>query len=254
MHSSVRCIACSSCLAPSLGGVMHRNGSGALEVDRTKAVPPEAGLVCPSLALRVAGRIMSVDEVMAEVEKDQAFYAKSGGGLTISGGEPLAQADFTEALVRAALGRGISVAIDSCMAASREAVDRLSALPVLWLADLKHADPAAFGEGTGGSLAPVAAALELLAARGADVILRVAVVPGFNDDDKSMQAILENAASLGTRSRRVDLLAYHELAAGKYVALDRECRMMPGLAVPAGRLARFVEMGAALGLSVSTGA
>ena len=197
---------------------------------------------------------MSVDEVMAEVEKDEAFYAKSGGGLTISGGEPLAQADFTEALVRAALGRGISVAIESCLAASLEAVDRLSALPVLWLADFKHADPAAFAKGTGGSLVSVAAALELLAERGADIILRVAVVPGFNDDDKSMQAILEHAEALGTRSRRVDLLAYHELAAGKYVALDREYRMTPGLAVPAGSLARFVEMGAAIGLSVSIGA
>ncbi len=254
MHSTGRCIACNSCLMPSLGGVMHRNGSGTLQVDRAKPVPPEAALVCPSLALRVAGRIMSVDEVMAEVEKDEAFYAKSGGGLTISGGEPLAQADFTDALVRTALGRGISVVIESCLAASPEAVDRLSALPVLWLADLKHADPVAFARGTGGSLVSVAVALELLAARGADIILRVAVVPGFNDDDTSMQAILENAAALGTRSRRVVLLPYHELAAGKYVALDREYSMMPGLAVPPGRLARFVEMGAALGLSVSIGA
>ena len=254
IHSSGRCVACNSCLAPSLDGVMRRNGSGALEVDRAKEVPPEAARVCPSLALRVAGRIMSVDEVMAEVEKDEAFYAKSGGGLTISGGEPFAQADFTEALVRAALGRGISVAIESCLAASLEAVDRLSALPVLWLADLKHADPAAFVKGTGGSLAPVAAALELLAERGADIILRVTVVPGFNDDDRSMQAILEHAAALGTRSRRVDLLAYHELAAGKYAALDRKYSMKPGLAVPAARLARFVETGAALGLSVSIGA
>ena len=56
IHSSGRCIACDSCLAPSLGGVMRRNGSGALKVDREKAVPPEAALVCPSLALRVAGR------------------------------------------------------------------------------------------------------------------------------------------------------------------------------------------------------
>jgi pyruvate formate lyase activating enzyme len=253
MHSPGRCIACSSCLAPSLGGVMRRNGSGALEVDRKKAVPPEAVLVCPSLALRVAGRIMSVDAVMAEVEKDEAFYAKSAGGLTISGGEPLAQSDFTEALVRAALGRGISVVIGSCLAASPEAVDRLSALPVLWLADLKHADPVAFAEGTGGSLVPIAANLELLAARGADVVLRVLVVPGFNDGDESMGAILAMAASLGTKSRRLDLLPYHDLAAGKYLALGRKYPMKPGLALPAGRLGRFARMGAALGLSVSTG-
>jgi pyruvate formate lyase activating enzyme len=253
VHSPGRCIACDSCLAASLGGVMRRNGSGALKVDREKAVPPEAASICPSLAIRLAGRAMSVDAVMAEVVKDEAFYAKSGGGLTISGGEPLAQVDFTEALVRAALGRGISVAIETCLAASPETIDRLSALPVLWLADLKHADPASFAEGTGGSLVPIAANLELLAARGADMILRVAVVPGFNDDDKSMQAILEHAAALGTRSRRVDLLPYHELAAGKYAALDRKYLMKPGLVVPASRLTRFVEMGAALGLSVFIG-
>jgi pyruvate formate lyase activating enzyme len=253
MHSPGRCIACNSCIAPSLGGVMRRNGSGALKVDREKAVPHEAALVCPSLALRVAGRAMCVDAVMAEVVKDEAFYAKSGGGLTISGGEPLAQVDFTQALVRAALGRGISVAIETCLATSPEAVDRLSALPVLWLADLKHADPAAFAEGTGGSLVPIAANLELLAARGADVVLRVPVVPGFNDDDESMGAILTMAASLATKSRRLDLLPYHDLAAGKYLALGRKHAMRPGLAVPAGKLVRFAQMGAALGLSVSTG-
>jgi pyruvate formate lyase activating enzyme len=253
MHSPGRCIACNSCTAPSLGGVMRRSGSGALEVDREKAVPPEAVLVCPSLALRVAGRIMSAEEVMSEVEKDVAFYAKSGGGLTISGGEPLAQADFTEALVRAALGRGISVTIESCLDANPEAVDRLSVLPILWLADLKHADPVAFAEGTGGSLVPIAANLELLAARGADVVLRVVVVPGFNDSDESMGAILALAASLGTKSRRLDLLPYHDLAAGKYLALGRKFPMKPGLALPAGRLGRFARMGAALGLSVSTG-
>jgi pyruvate formate lyase activating enzyme len=253
MHSPGRCVACGSCLAPSLCGVVSRNGSGALKVDRGKQVPPEVAWICPSLALRVAGRIMSVDEVMAEVEKDEAFYAKSGGGLTISGGEPLAQADFTEALTRAALGRGISVVIETCLAASPETVDRLSALPVLWLADLKHADPVAFAEGTGGSLVPIAANLELLAARGADIILRVAVVPGFNDDDASMQAILEHAAALATRNRRLDLLPYHELAAGKYVALDRKYKMKPGLVVPAHRLSRFAEMGAALGLFVFIG-
>jgi pyruvate formate lyase activating enzyme len=254
LHAPGRCIACDSCLAPSLGGVMRRNGSGALEVDREKEVPPEAASVCPSLALRVVGRAMSVDAVMAEVVKDEAFYAKSGGGLTISGGEPLAQADFTRALARAALGRGISVAIETCLAASPKAVDRLSALPVLWLADLKHTDPSAFAEGTGGSLAPITANLKLLATRGAEVVLRVPVVPGFNDDDESMMAILTMAASLAMKSGRLDLLPYHDLAAGKYLALGRKYAMRPGLAVPADRLVRFARMGAALGLSVSTGA
>jgi pyruvate formate lyase activating enzyme len=254
MHAPGRCIACDSCLAPSLGGVMRRNGSGALEVDREKEVPPEAASVCPSLALRVVGRAVSVGAVMAEVVKDEAFFAKSGGGLTISGGEPLAQADFTHALARAALGRGISVAIDTCLAASPKAVDRLSALPVLWLADLKHADPSAFAEGTGGSLAPITANLKLLATRGAEVVLRVPVVPGFNDDDESMMAILTMAAALAMKSRRLDLLPYHDLAAGKYLALGRNYAMRPGLAVSADRLVRFAQMGAALGLSVSTGA
>ena len=253
MHSPGRCIACDSCLAPSLGGVVCRDGSGARKVDREKAVPPEAALVCQSLALRVAGRTMSVGEVMTEVEQDEAFYAKSGGGLTISGGEPLAQPHFAVALAQAALARGISVAIETCLAASAEAVDGLAALPVLWLADLKHADPASFAEATGGSLVPIAANLELLVARGADIILRVPVIPGFNDDDKSMQAILGRAAAWATRSRRLDLLPYHELAAGKYVALDRKYKMKPGLVVPALRLARFAEMGAALGLSVFIG-
>ena len=214
------------------------------------------GTVCPALALRIAGREASVPEIMAEVLRDRSFYDKSGGGLTLSGGEPLAQIDFAMSLFRAALAEGIDIAVESCLAIPRASVERAAALPLRWLADLKHTDHEAFRERTGGDASLVLANLEYLAGRGADLTIRVPVVPGFNDDEASMRGILGFAASLARPAegrRRVDLLPYHDLAAGKYSGLGRAYAFAPGSRVEGERMKDYAELGRSLGLEVTIG-
>ncbi|MDP3179693.1 MAG: radical SAM protein, partial [Spirochaetaceae bacterium] len=201
----------------------------------------------------------SIPQIMGEVLKDRSFFAKSGGGLTLSGGEPLAQIVLAEELIRAALAAGVDVAIETCLAVSWKDIERVADLKLRWLADLKHVDPAAYRRATGGDARLALGNLRRLADRGADLSIRVPLVPGFNDDEASMREILEFAAALPPAGqstfgrRRVDLLPYHDLAAGKYAALGRKYNYPPGARVDGERMNRYAELGLSLGLDISLG-
>jgi pyruvate formate lyase activating enzyme len=256
LYTRSRCVGCGSCVEADKAGAVRSDPAGGILIDRGVAPGPELGAVCPAQALRIAGREASVDEIMAEVLKDRSFFAKSGGGLTLSGGEPLAQIDFAMELLAAALAEGIDIAIESCLAVSRSCVERAAALPLHWLTDLKHTGAAAFREGTGGDVSLALGNLEYLAGRGADLTVRVPVIPGFNDDEASMRGILEFAAGLPdpvSGRRRLDLLPYHDLAAGKYAGLGRTYAYPPGLRVEDALMTRYAELGRSLGLEISIG-
>ena len=256
LYNEHRCVACHACLDPALGGAMVQRDDGSVRVDRAASAAPRLAAVCPSLAIRVAGREMTAEEAAREVLKDARFFSKSGGGATLSGGEPLSNPGFARELAQRLIGAGVSVAVESCLAVSPRALDPLLDLPILWLADLKHVDGARFKEATGGNLAQVTANLTTLAARGADLELRVPLVPGFNADDDSIEAMLAFAASLPNPRgavRRIDFLPYHELALGKYAMLDRECTWKPGHAIDRRDVARWEARAAARGFGTSTG-
>ena len=237
---------------------MRRSPEGEIEVDRSVRPVPVMADVCPSLALRLAGREASTAQILAEAFKDEAFFRKSGGGVTFSGGEPLAQAGLLMELASAAGSRGLGTAIETCLAAPWELVQGFVGTLDHWLVDLKHCDSAAFRAGTGGDAGLVLGNIERLALAGADVALRVPVVPGFNDDEASMRGILAFAASLprpsgASRPRRLDLLPYHDLAMGKYAALGRPYAYAPGARVEPARIEAFAELGRSLGLEISLG-
>lgn len=261
LYTRSRCVGCGSCVSMDGGfGALRVDPSGGILIDCGVEPPPGLGTVCPALALRIAGREASVNEILTEVLKDKSFFAKSGGGLTLSGGEPLAQEDFAMSLFEAALAEGIDVAIESCLSVRPAAVERAASLPLHWLADLKHTDAVAFRAGTGGDVAIPLGNLEYLASRGADLTIRVPLVPGFNDDEASMSGILRFAAGLPSRSagqapsrRRLDLLPYHDLAAGKYAGLGRTYAFPPGSRVESARLAHYAELGESLGLDITIG-
>ncbi len=264
LYTRSRCVGCGSCVVAAKGGAVDLDPAGGILIDRSLEPPPELGNVCPALALRIAGRETGAGEIMAEVFKDRSFFAKSGGGLTLSGGEPLAQLDFAMTLLEAALAEGIDIAIESCLSVRRSAVERAAALPLHWLTDLKHTDAAAFRAGTGGDVAIPLANLEYLASLGADLTIRVPVIPGFNDDEVSMAGILKFVAGLppppggsaydrASGRRRVDLLPYHDLAAGKYAALGRSYAFPPGTKVEGAHMKDYAEHGRSLGLEISIG-
>lgn len=166
------------------------------------------------------GRPMSVDEVMADVRKDKAFYDNSGGGLTISGGEPLAHFDFTRELLAAAKAEGIHTAIETSGYAPRERVEALLPVVDLWLWDVK-APPSLHENLIGVKAAPILDNLAFIASRGAKIVLRCPLVPGVNDSDEALRHI-RHLSETTPGVVRVDIEPYHPMGEDKNRRLGRK--------------------------------
>lgn len=174
---------------------------------------------------KVIGRDVTVGEVIEIVEKDRQYYRRSGGGLTLSGGESLCQPDFARDLLRAAKERGINTAMESMGCASFEVIEQI--LPYLdtYLMDIKHTNTAKHKEFTGRSNELMLENAKKIAESGmTKLVIRVPVVPGFNDRVDEIQSIAKFSASLPGVTK-IHLLPYHRLGQDKYEGLGREYLM-----------------------------
>lgn len=171
---------------------------------------------------KVVGRDVTVDEVMREVVKDRAYYRRSGGGLTLSGGECLAQPAFASALLETAHEEGLNTAIESTGFAEFSVIEQ-RILPHLdhFLMDIKHMDPAKHKAYIGHTNERVLENARKIAEKARRLVIRVPTVPGFNDSPAEIQAIAEFAATL-PRVEELHLLPYHRLGQDKYGWLGRE--------------------------------
>lgn len=174
---------------------------------------------------KTIGRDVTVEEVMQEVEKDRAYYRRSGGGLTLSGGESLCQPDFARNLLRAARESGITTAMESMACAKYEVIE--SILPYLdqYLMDIKHMNPQKHKEFTGRSNELMLENARRVAASGmTELSIRVPVIPTFNDTPEEIRDIARFADKL-PGVKRIHLLPYHRLGQDKYEGLGREYLM-----------------------------
>lgn len=174
---------------------------------------------------KVVGRDVTVGEVMETVEKDRPYYRRSGGGLTLSGGESLCQPEFARDLLRAAKESGINTAMESMGCVSYETIEML--LPYLdtYLMDIKHTDPDKHREFTGRSNELMLENAKKIASSGkTDLVIRVPVIPGFNDRTDEIESIARFSASL-PGVKKMHLLPYHRLGQDKYEGLGREYLM-----------------------------
>ncbi len=181
---------------------------------------------CPTGARQLVGRVVGVPDVLEAIERDRPFYDESGGGVTFSGGEPLYQPRFLAACLAEARRRGIRTAVDTSGFASQAVVRAVAPLTDLFLYDVKVLDPVRHLQYTGVPLEPILRNLRALDAAGAQIWLRVPLVPGYNDDPANLEALGLLAASL-RNVRRVHLLPYHQLGADKFERLGRAAPMTP---------------------------
>jgi pyruvate formate lyase activating enzyme len=218
------CIDCGTCLEICAQGAIGRQ-AGRLTWDRELCTRcGECAAACMAGAREMAGKAFSVADVLAQVEQDRLFYEESGGGVTISGGEPLLQGQFLSELLRACKRQELHTAVDTSGFAGWEVLERIIPVTDLFLYDLKHMDPDQHLKYTGAPLAPVLRNLERLAERGAPLWLRVPLVPGVNADEANLRRVGELAARL-PNVRQVNLLAYHATAASKYARLGLPYRL-----------------------------
>ena len=167
----------------------------------------------------IVGRPMAVEEVMASVRKDKAFYDNSGGGITVSGGEPLAHFGFTRELLSAARAEGIHTAVETSGYAPRERLEALLPLVDLWLWDVK-APPAIHEKLVGCPAEPILDNLAFIASRGAAIVLRCPLVPGVNDSDEAL-AHIRRLSEETPGVVRVDIEPYHPMGEDKNRRLGR---------------------------------
>jgi len=162
---------------------------------------------------------MTVEDVVREVRKDDVFYRNSGGGVTLSGGEPALWSGFVARLLHALKVAGIHTAIETCGQAPYGEIERLLPDLDLLLYDVKHMDPLKHERHTGTTNETILANLQRLSRTEMKIIVRIPVVPGFNDDPKHIGEIADLVCRIGVRA--IHLLPYHRYAQEKYARLGR---------------------------------
>ncbi len=174
---------------------------------------------CPAAALEVIGKERTVDDVAREALRDLVFYEKSGGGVTLSGGEPALQFDFSLALMQTLKEEGAHLALDTCGGASWERLEPLVDLADLVLFDLKIMDAAAHLEHTGIPLERVLENARLVAGKGKPMWVRTPVIPGYTDAEENVRAIARFMREELPAVERYDLLAFNNTCEAKYSRL-----------------------------------
>ena len=170
---------------------------------------------------KTVGKDVTVAELMPEILSDIPFYRRSGGGVTLSGGEILGQPDFARDLLRACKDNGLHTAVESTANAPFESIEKILPYLDLFLMDIKHMDSAKHKEYTRAGNELILQNAKKIAESGVELIIRTPVVPGFNDTAAEIKAISKFAATLqGVKEHH--LLPYHRLGQDKYDGLGRQ--------------------------------
>lgn len=174
--------------------------------------------------LKTVGRDVTVGEVMDNVLRDMPYYRRSGGGITLSGGEALCSPDFATALLREAKSYGLSTAVETACSMPYDVVERFIPLVDIFLTDVKHMNSAKHEQFTGMKNELIISNISRLASQAKRLIVRVPVIPTFNDTIGEISNIARFAAGL-PGVQELHLLPYHRLGYDKYIGLGREYSM-----------------------------
>ena len=181
---------------------------------------------CPAEALKAWGEDMTVSDVMAVIEKDRNYYEQSGGGVTVSGGDPLMQRDFTRELLKVCQDAGIHTCLESTFNIDWKTAEDVVRYADLIISDIKHTDSEIHKKYTGAGCEKILENLRHLALEGHDMILRIPLIPGINDD---MQNISRTAdfieQHIGKRLKTLQLLSFMRMGEEKCRSLDRAYEM-----------------------------
>lgn len=232
-YKATECLRCHSCVQACPEGALKAAPEGLIEIDRRACHPESTGqegnapcaTVCSSDAIFVYGKSVDAGSVIAELEQDASFYARSGGGLTLSGGEPLFQPEFTLALLSEARATGIPVAMETSAFAPKEVLHEVCAHLSYLIMDIKlsNSEKHKYWTGVGNEL--ILENYLYIRENFPDLPMKIRtpLIPGVNDTREEIQGILDFLKPL--KPTAYELLPYHQLGKNKYTFLGRNYEM-----------------------------
>ncbi len=215
-----RCIGDEKCVQSCPKGALSMTDKG-MVIDR--ALCDTCGIcveACPATALEVLGKTYRVEEISDIVMRDKVFYDKSGGGMTLSGGEPAMQPQFSAALMRAVKKEGVHVTLDTCLGAGWKVLEPLVALADLVLLDIKTMDVADHLRFTGIALQKVLDNARSISQMGTPIWVRTPVIPGYTDATENIRQVARFIREALPCAQRYDLLAFNKICEPKYARLE----------------------------------
>ncbi|HZL11025.1 MAG TPA: glycyl-radical enzyme activating protein [Prolixibacteraceae bacterium] len=221
LYAASKCIRCGTCVAACPENAITLTPEGIETKTERCKLCGKCASVCPAKAIEVSGKLLSVAEIMVEIEKEQIFFDQSGGGVTFSGGEPLLHHEFLIELLNECGKRGIHRAVDTAGMANTSILLEVAKQTDLFLYDLKLINSERHRKWTGMPNEKILENLKILAETGAKIMIRIPLIGGVNDDDENMTETARFVSELAGEKKEVTLLPYHRIAQTKYQKLGR---------------------------------
>lgn len=219
LYTKKKCIGCGTCVSVCPQGALQLTADGIRPTSEDCLLCGACTEACPTTALTMSGRTWTMDELMAEVEKERQVMAESGGGVTLCGGEPLMHPDYAVQLLDELGRRRFHRAVDTTLYASPDVIRRVAQRCELFLVDLKHMDSALHRRYTGVANERILDGLRLVASLGTPYWVRIPLIEGINADEANLTASARFLASLPTPPQVVNLLVYHDIGKNKHARL-----------------------------------
>lgn len=213
------CQGCGNCAKVCPNSAHQMQSSDHIFYSHSCSVSGNCVRICPTGALRLSGELMTLEQVFGHIYEDMDFYRASGGGVTFSGGEPLLQADFCSALAERCSSQDIPVIVDTAGHITYSEFEKLLPYKVHFFYDLKAASEEDYRTKTGGSLALAVTNLSRLVSDGAQVTVRIPIIPEFSDSILYCQRLRDILRQ--TKVEAVHLLPFHRSGSSKYKALNK---------------------------------
>ena len=253
MFNAEKCVGCGACLDICAEGAIHRGPDGRVRVDRRLCADSgDCVPLCHHKAREMSGRARSVGSLVEEIRKDRVVFRNSGGGATLSGGEPLLDPGFAGELLLGCRRQGIHTAVETCGAVPWGSFESVSPQVDLFLYDIKVIDSAKHELWTGAPNRLVLENAVHLAKTGKRMFIRVPLVPGVNDGEADFGAIAAFAADR-LKVEELHILPFHQIGSSKYDLVGREYLMRDVAEDNAEGVARCRRIAEGRGLRVSVG-